>query len=424
MLPSERQRIIERLSKIAGRLDRLLQSTVKLAKALSYKLYPSIPQIDMLARMASHLAAAPAADAAAVANDVWNTSGPSVLALIEQGQIHADRRRRLADVVEDDAWSRNVAPVRKQFVLRGHSWFRWLSGSYRQAVRDLESLCVGCPPPLLEEKLALLDDLLAGQKAHTHIEQDSRTANVGQQAFGSLWQSVDSDWAKLKAVADWVSQGKEKKLPESFRQLLSAAQQFEQCGRYAESLLADLPVFHDELVAVFTELKLDLRAALGSDDLNSVSLVDVKKRIELWLQNPSLLETWIAFRTRWRRLLSEQLDELASLIDAGNIKGGSVCDQFYMATYEEIMRAVYRHFPHLAEFDGQSHEEVVARFQRLDRQRIEFARREVAVSHFRSLPRGDSEIGEMVIVRHEIQKKSRHLPIRKLIAKAEGPFRL
>lgn len=418
LLPTERQRILEKFPPLVTRIERLLQSTIKLAKPLSFRLFPSATQIGSLAKLGVHLAEAPDADPIAVADAIWNEHRPTINSLLEQGQNYSDRRRQLAGVVEEEAWETSVTPIRKQLSLRGRSWLRWLSRDYRNAIHTLESLFVERPPQTLKDRLELLDSLLAGQRARKHIDDDHNGAGVGRRAFGNYWDGLHSDWAKLSAVGSWVSDGEEKKLPSTFRQLLGAAQNAAECGQHVQRINAELTPVLNELGKLLEELRLDLTEAFGNPDLTAISLVAIKERLELWLQHPAALETWIAFRTRWRRLGTEQLNELAKLVENGEVSAARAVDQFFMATYEEIMRAVYRQYPALAEFDGQSHEEIVQTFQQLDKQRIELARREVALAHYRSLPRGDSDIGEMATVRHEMQKKSRHIPIRRLIAKA------
>ena len=93
-------------------------------------------------------------------------------------------------------------------------------------------------------------------------------------------------------------------------------------------------------------------------------------------------------------------------------------EQFDLVYFETLMRAVYRDQPSLAEFSGKSHDRIVQEFRRLDRERIALARREVAMAHFESLPKGGSDIGEVGIIRGEIAKKRRHMAIRKLLSKA------
>jgi very-short-patch-repair endonuclease len=75
--------------------------------------------------------------------------------------------------------------------------------------------------------------------------------------------------------------------------------------------------------------------------------------------------------------------------------------------------------PALAGFKGRTHDEAVAEFRRLDRQRIGLAARRVLRKHAENAVRAMNEFPEQTaLVRHEAQKKSRHLPLRKLLAKA------
>ena len=99
----------------------------------------------------------------------------------------------------------------------------------------------------------------------------------------------------------------------------------------------------------------------------------------------------------------------------------SICaapGEFEFSYFESLMREVRKCDPVLGEFSGQSHDRVVEAFRRWDLERIDLARREVALAHYGSLPKGGSDIGELGIVRGEIAKKRRHMSIRNLLSKA------
>jgi very-short-patch-repair endonuclease len=72
----------------------------------------------------------------------------------------------------------------------------------------------------------------------------------------------------------------------------------------------------------------------------------------------------------------------------------------------------------LAEFDGKSHGQVVEEFRRLDLRRIELARAEVALAHHERIPTGSSGIGELGVLKWEMEKQRRHKPIRQLLREA------
>lgn len=371
-----------------------------------------------MARLGQHLAQAPAVDAVAIAESVWIDQRTAVVAVLQNGETFRSKRQILAGIVEEDAWKTDVTVIRKQIAGRGKAWFRWLSRGYREAIRALERVCVNPPPRDLKDRLAILDDLLAGQNARSAIQQDEATARVGRRAFGSNWKALQSDWQQLRVIEHWVQEGEARKLPSSFRQLLGSVSNASQCSRLVKKISDDFKPVLAELKALFQDLDLDLKEAFENSDLNSISLAAIQERLTQWGVEHQSLETWIGYRTRWNRLENEQLGELARLIASGCVPKEAAQDQFYSATYEAIMRSIYEAYPSLKGFDGRSHEEIVKRFRELDRQRAEFAAREVELAHFQRIPRSDAAIGEMSILRHEMQKKSRHLPIRKLIGKA------
>jgi very-short-patch-repair endonuclease len=82
------------------------------------------------------------------------------------------------------------------------------------------------------------------------------------------------------------------------------------------------------------------------------------------------------------------------------------------------MRSAQREFPELAQFDGLAHESLLSKFKELDQERISLARLEVATAHYDHIPRISGAIGEVGVIRREIAKKRKHLPIRRLLREA------
>jgi hypothetical protein len=72
--------------------------------------------------------------------------------------------------------------------------------------------------------------------------------------------------------------------------------------------------------------------------------------------------------------------------------------------------------PNLNALDGSLRTKTVERFRELDRKRIQLTRGEVLARYLESRPNGQT--GEMGVIRAEIGKKRRHLPIRKLMEQA------
>ena len=64
-----------------------------------------------------------------------------------------------------------------------------------------------------------------------------------------------------------------------------------------------------------------------------------------------------------------------------------------------------------------SHESAIVEFRRLDEDLLYHAQEELVLKHYHSLP-ATNAAGEMAIIRREINKKRRHMPIRRLITQA------
>ncbi|TAK09572.1 DNA helicase, partial [bacterium] len=75
--------------------------------------------------------------------------------------------------------------------------------------------------------------------------------------------------------------------------------------------------------------------------------------------------------------------------------------------------------PALAGFNGRAHERFVEEFRRLDRERAKLSADRVRRTHAeRVIQVMNTHSGQDALVRREAEKKSRHLPLRKLISQA------
>jgi very-short-patch-repair endonuclease len=94
-------------------------------------------------------------------------------------------------------------------------------------------------------------------------------------------------------------------------------------------------------------------------------------------------------------------------------------DLFLNAWHASAYDAVRAANPHLAAFSGATHEEFVDQFRALDRRRLELAAERVRRAHAEQAVAAMNEHPEQAsLVRNEANKKSRHLPLRKLLARA------
>jgi very-short-patch-repair endonuclease len=306
----------------------------------------------------------------------------------------------------------------KQF---GGSIFRLLSSLYRQAMRTLRSVLKAEPPKALTDRLAILDALIAAQNAWRTIQNMS---DLGRRAFGTLWRGEDSRWDALSAIESWDAQAVGAAIPPGYRRLVQRIEDRAAVARSAAALLEQIAPTMENADAIFKSVETNLSLAFATpagskaSTIHDVPLGEMIARLQAWAAQPEAIAKWIAYWTRHRAVIAEGMAELAARLYDGRIAPAAAIDGLHMAYFETLMRRCVQEQPALAAFDGLSHERVLERFRQLDLKRIALARQEVALAHYECVPRGTAQIGEVGVVRQEIAKKRRHLPLRQLLKRA------
>jgi len=417
VLPTDVDRINSRLPGILGRLDRLVAAGSCLATTLQVSVPGNAQDLSKLAKLARRLDIAPPMDRRSMGSGAWSERRQHIDNLLAAGKQYAECRARLDEIVVEAGWDTPVTAARRDIAAHGRSWFRIFSGAYRRAMATLRGILCDLPPKELGERLAILDTLIEGQKARDFLRNPA-SDELGREAFGSRWNGTESEWTPLSEIANWEKECLEAKIDPRFRQIFAALDAEADLKSLLRQIGDDLRPVVDELRELFGSLQLNLTGAFGQSDLLAIPLSDLAARIRCWQTAPEALSRWVAYYVRNLRIASAGLAGLAAEIESGQTPASEAVARCEMAYYEEVIRDAFRRHPELGTFDGQSHEQLLRKFQELDRKRIDLARQEVAMAHFERLPRGGSDVGEVGLVRREIQKKRRHLAIRKLLAQA------
>ncbi len=189
--------------------------------------------------------------------------------------------------------------------------------------------------------------------------------------------------------------------------------------------VSDMPVETDggvQLSAAFTALN-EATKALGAitegGSLEGMPLTEAASRLRALSadrRTPYLLPGVHAVRS------SLQAAGLARLLD--DLREHSVAPEHWVARFEYIwlystLEQVLATDPGLASFNGRTHEQIVADFIRLDRERVRLAATRVRRLHAeRAIEALNRHFDQANLVRAEASKKSRHIPVRKLLARA------
>ncbi|TXL73543.1 DUF3320 domain-containing protein [Vineibacter terrae] len=418
LIASDRTHLVADIGAAQAALAQLRAAADALAAMLGQPSPVALSDVARLAAIAAAVGAAPDPDPAAVASPAWHDAMPAIGALIDAGQGHAQAVRTVDGRAHDAAWSTDLGAARQAIARAGHPLLAFLfDGAYRRGLRELASVLKDKPPAAKADRLALIDALSAGRAALAALARDDRT---GAAAFGALWAGARSDWARLAAIHAWVRGHAVQGLPPDFRAVYAALPDRGAAVALGGKVEAAREAAMGAIDGLVARLRLDLQRAFATASLPSVPLAELAARLAAWQQDPEGLEVWRGYRAQEHRAIAFGLGDVVARLASGVLAPADAADVFDHLYYDTLIRDFRQRLPVLAAFDGDVHDARIAAFRAADLRRIDLAQLEAATAHYRAVPREAGGIGPLGIVRREIEKKSRHLPIRRLMQEA-GP---
>ena len=359
-----------------------------------------------------HLAVMPIGGRDTLTHPAWRSSRTRISTLHERGRQWTDRREGLANQVSEAVWRVDLEPIRRTIAIFGRSTFRVLRGEYRRAVAELNSFCRSSPPKTYSQRVSLLDELMLAQEARRCLAQE---ASFAEGVLGDLWAGEGSDWPKIQGLIEWVEQCDEV-LPgvDPLRsEVISAKIPWDTLAAEIESEAADLRAAIDRIVSL-TGAEPGL--ILGTETWDDVPISAVAGVIEEWRKSLDVYNDWVAARAALELVRKLGLEPIASGLNDASLAPSAARPKTDLLFAEALWRKALSDDPVIAEIDGNERSECVQNFRLLDRKRIEISRAEVLRTYLSQRPTGSA--GDMGVIRAEIGKKRRHLPIRRLLERA------
>ena len=412
LLPTDVDRLTEQMTEVASRLQALIDRCREFEKLLDRET-TTLAQVDEGIRLADAIADAPEFDRSQLVDPVWSDRRNDIDKLVAEGDALATAQKQLHGVFIAQAWETDLTSVRVIYAARGNSLFRWLSAEYRSAKRTLQGYLADRPPKTSALVVRMLDTLAEGRRTMAVVLDGDE---LGRAAFGRTWKGEASEWEVLRDAVSWEARVKTN-LPKDFYAVASRVGDAGEVSTAARALGEVRDAFCAGFDDIVETLCLDLSEAFGVPELEHLQTSVLSERLQTWVGAPMSVHQWILYRSKQLSVRSHGLDEVVDQIFSGQIAASELIDLFWSAYYEALIRHAWEERPVLRDFDGTVHSRVVMEFKALDVQRIELARREVMAAHRAGVPRGGTA-GEIGVVRREIQKKRRHLAVRKLMLQA------
>ena len=154
-------------------------------------------------------------------------------------------------------------------------------------------------------------------------------------------------------------------------------------------------------------------------NINSIS-----KRNKYALDNMDKLQQWISYVNTYKQIKELGLGRLLDAVDNGVIEIDSMLDAYNAGIYDLLAKEILKEYPDLEKFSSYTQEEIRKQFIDYDNKIRELQCKLVAWKiDQRKIPMGKTgatvrELTDLYLIKHEIPKKRKHIPIRQLFKKA------
>ncbi|GAA1576746.1 hypothetical protein GCM10009789_32800 [Kribbella sancticallisti] len=232
--------------------------------------------------------------------------------------------------------------------------------------------------------------------------------------LGAHYDGAETTWSALKAAVDWADRVRhlvggavsELSATRMSDPTIGAAELAEPLNSWRAASTTLGTAFHPEQAR-------NLRDELDEDIGAAAELL-----AEMAASAPEDIAEWAAYTKAVRELEGAGLGEVVGALHGSRVPSSSVERAIEHALLQAWVEATMAGDPRLAEFRSVDRDALVQRFQGIDKQLVQSAHVAVAEACNRRRPKMVGGAAAALIQR-EAQKKSRHLPIRDLLARTD-----
>jgi very-short-patch-repair endonuclease len=303
--------------------------------------------------------------------------------------------------------------------LSAYGSLRYVSLSYRRLKRQMLAHADEGYAPDIE---GLREDARTLMRIQTlESDLDQYTDFIDQ--LGHLYDETETDWEQLFEFREWVADIAANELidTDTARAISTdpaALEDVRDLETHLETALAEW----DEIRAALGNL-LDLDAIrVDGNRVAQANLSALTKWFQHRLDTVDQLQGWIQYKESRDPLLASPIgDFIEAYLEAGH-PAADLVDTFNRNFYTEWLNAVYADTA-LDSFSATEYNDLLETFRELDKQQQEHAKAEIQHRVTNRRPQMELEhasSSEQVILRREVQKSRKHMPLRQLFEQTSG----
>lgn len=414
--PVEQEKISMQFSHSIELITKLSLSINKLASEMNFPVPEKVIDIKTVLKAARRATSAPPLKGIELNKQEWVEKYEDIKSILEKGKMSAEIYKELSGEFLVPFFEMDPLPLRLNLVNVVDKWWRFILPSYRNAKSILASVHKSTLPKDAKKYLYFVEQLIHYQ---VNIKSVKDFEPLLEQLYGIQWQGMKSDWEVLLILCEWIVDLHDKinsgDLPLSLKQFLSGGDQFLFLEPYlneSEKLLAEC-----EKAFVGIVEKLDLKKSSTFRNINDQTLGGLLKLIQNWNANITDLYSL----TRLNRICQDfkdiQEDQIADRILSWTHPIEEFPHFVKMQYWEGMVNNAYNECETLKRFDRVAHENTIKNYSKSDKSCFVYAQENLVSTLYDNLPNRNAP-GEMEIIRRELNKKRRNLPVRKLIDQA------
>jgi superfamily I DNA and/or RNA helicase len=416
---------LETLESDIHRTLETLSAINKLLKDISDSLKLNCPlnKIDAysICGTAERLSLAPDIKGIKVADNDWLSNSSLISKVISSGISLASIKIRYSSLLTQNFWEQDVQKEYEIFSKYHTKWWRLFSPVYRRSYATLRLICNGTPPKNHEECLKVYEGIIAARQ-HTLLiaENDSLLCKL----FNNYWQGVLSNWDKLTGLLEWIL-GMHKDvesglLPENVFQTLDTGIETKNLAKTAELARININTLSDLLKKLTEQLSFIPEGIPGS--LFEKSFQELESTLSLWAEQLQKVYSIARLNKMMGELKNSGLSFLAESLFKNEITADKLTPSLEWVYVSALIKRAYSEHPELRDFDSAKHSRRIERFRECDKNILFINQHKLATAAWNKMP-GMEQPGQMAIIRHELNKKRKILPIRQLIDQAGEAIR-
>jgi very-short-patch-repair endonuclease len=435
-LPSDKIKIGNTLKKLNSSYATMKESLKVLVAFLKVEASEDFNTLTQLLITAKRLIEAPSMEGVNVRSEGWSKRISDIYKIIETGKKFSDIRNKYSNIVIEEAWDVDLLEIRQMVVSYKDKWWRIFSGDYRKANNKFIGLLKGKSKLTIDEKIKIIDAIMEAKRQQNFIKENS---NFGSELFNEKWQGTNSNWEDLSIITPYLVkihydihqtvnvslemsselEFENCKLTDDIFSFIEAALDKETVSKYLNNVIAGLLDYEDIMKDVIRLIKLDLEQRFnGMLPIKAVNFIELENIMNLWEESFENLQQIVVYNYLNLKLQEEQLEDVAEFLEGWSFGGELAREAFIYQRCEKLVEKAFSERKVLTVFDGNTHEHEIENFCNLDESLLKMNRIRLAYEHWQSVPKTSSGEGQLGVLLWEFQKKSRHLPIRKLISKA------